>query len=61
VAAALGEPSLLTEYQAALAGRLEGAVHSAWHYADGGFALPDQPGLGIEVDEAALARFVIAD
>jgi D-galactarolactone cycloisomerase len=56
-AAACG-PDLLTEYQAALAGRLEGAVTSAWAFADGAFHLPDRPGLGIEVDETALARFL---
>jgi D-galactarolactone cycloisomerase len=61
VAAALGSPSLLTEYQAGLSGRLDGAVRSAWAYADGGFRLPDQPGLGIAVDETELARFVVED
>jgi L-alanine-DL-glutamate epimerase-like enolase superfamily enzyme len=36
-------------------------VRSAWSFADGGFRMPDQPGIGVEVDEAALARFVVAD
>lgn len=61
VAAALGDPSLLTEFQAGLSGRQGGAVRSAWSYADGAFRLPDQPGLGVTVDEAELGRFVVAD
>jgi D-galactarolactone cycloisomerase len=61
VAAALGDPSLLTEFQAGLSGRLGDAVRSAWAFADGGFRLPDEPGIGIAVDEAALARFVVAE
>jgi galactonate dehydratase len=60
IAAAAGDPSLLTEFQAGLSGRL-GGVRSAWSFADGGFRMPDQPGIGVEVDEAALARFVVAD
>ena len=30
---------------------------TAWTYADGGFRLPDRPGLGVEIDEEAVARY----
>ena len=35
----------------------EDIVHRPIAIADGKVALPDGPGLGVEVDEAALARF----
>ncbi len=41
---------LLTELQGGLSSRLGDAVDSGWRFADGGFRLPDRPGLGIEVD-----------
>lgn len=47
----------LCEYQAALAGRLGDAIDTGWRFADGAFALPDRPGLGVEVDETRLAPF----
>ncbi len=59
VAAALGDPELLTENQAGLAGRLDGAVASDWRLEAGCFRLPDRPGLGIAVDEAALGRVTV--
>ena len=47
----------LQEYQAGLAQRAELVADTAWEYAEGGFGLPDRPGLGVEVDEGALARY----
>ena len=32
---------------------------TAWEYADGMFNLPDAPGLGVTVDEQALARYAV--
>jgi L-alanine-DL-glutamate epimerase-like enolase superfamily enzyme len=60
IAAAVGSPKLLTEYQAGLSSRLEGVAASSWAYADGAFRLPEEPGLGVRVDEAVLGRFVVA-
>jgi L-alanine-DL-glutamate epimerase-like enolase superfamily enzyme len=42
------------EYQFDLADVLPAAFHSAWALAGGSFAVPQSPGLGVEVDEAAL-------
>lgn len=49
----------LQEYQAGLAERATLVGTTAWHYADGMFRVPDAPGLGVEVDESALARYVV--
>jgi D-galactarolactone cycloisomerase len=49
----------LCEYQAGLAGRLGAAIDSGWRYEAGAFRLPERPGLGVEVDLEALARFVV--
>ena len=57
-AAACGDEHLC-EYQAALAGRLGGAIDTGWRFADGAFGMPDRPGLGVEVDEAALTPFLV--
>lgn len=50
----------LQEYQAGLAERATLVADTAWVYADGGFNLPDRPGLGVDVDEAAVARYSVA-
>ena len=47
----------LQEYQAGLAERAALVADTAWTYADGGFRLPDRPGLGVEIDEEAVARY----
>lgn len=46
------------EYQASLVEEVPGALVDHWQFAGGGFRLPDRPGLGVEVDETALARYV---
>jgi L-alanine-DL-glutamate epimerase-like enolase superfamily enzyme len=51
---ALGTP-VPCEYQFDLADLLPDAFHTDWRYAHGALALPDRPGLGVEVDETALA------
>ena len=42
------------EYQIDLADVLPDAFSSAWTFSKGGFVVPAKPGLGVEVDEAAL-------
>jgi D-galactarolactone cycloisomerase len=42
------------EFQLDLADVLPEAFYTAWVFARGGFIVPDRPGLGVEVDEAAL-------
>lgn len=49
----------LQEYQAGLAERATLVSTTAWEYADGAFVVPDAPGLGVDVDEEALARYVV--
>ncbi|MEZ5858325.1 MAG: hypothetical protein R3D28_04875 [Geminicoccaceae bacterium] len=58
--AAICNDGPLTELQGGLSSRLGDAVDSGWHFADGGFRLPDRPGIGIEVDANRLgtARIV---
>lgn len=47
-------PELPCEYQLDLADVLPDAFESAWVFAKGGFDVPNRPGLGVDVDEAAL-------
>jgi galactonate dehydratase len=47
-------PELPCEYQIDLADVLPAAFASAWRYGKGGFVVPSRPGLGVDVDEAAL-------
>lgn len=42
------------EFQFDLADVLPDAFDTAWTFAKGGFAVPTRPGLGVEVDEAAI-------
>jgi len=57
--AALASPAYLQEFQGGLADKLGPASDSAWRYADGGFALPARPGLGVEIDEAGIEKFIV--
>lgn len=57
-AAACGDEHL-QEFQAGLAGRLGDAVDSAWRVVDGAFALPDRPGVGVEIDLERLADSIV--
>ena len=57
--AALASPAYLQEFQGGLADKLGRASDSAWRYADGGFALPARPGLGVEIDEAGIEKFIV--
>ena len=57
--AAVCGDEVLQEYQAGLAERATLIGTTAWTYGDGSFAVPDAPGLGVEVDEAALARYAV--
>ena len=47
-------PDLPCEYQFDLADVLAGVFDTGWTYAHGAVAVPDRPGLGVEVDENAL-------
>jgi L-alanine-DL-glutamate epimerase-like enolase superfamily enzyme len=49
----------LQEYQAGLAERGDLLGTTSWKYADGAFTLPDAPGLGVQIDEEALARYTV--
>ena len=49
----------LQEYQAGLAERGNLLGTTSWNYADGAFILPDAPGLGVQIDEKALARYTV--
>lgn len=57
--AAVCADSHLCEFQAGLAGRVPDAITTTWRFEGGAFHLPDAPGIGIEVDEAALAAHVV--
>jgi len=50
-------PEYLQEYQAGQAQRGASLFDSAWTYRDGAVALPDRPGLGVDVNEAELGRY----
>ena len=50
----------LQEYQAGLAERATLIGSTEWQYGEGVFCVPDAPGLGVEVDEEALMRYVVA-
>ena len=51
---AASRPEYPCEYQLDLADVLPTAFDTAWKFASGGFVVPGRPGLGVEVDEAAL-------
>ena len=54
---AICEPTHLQELQAGHYEKTKALTDSAWTYSDGGFTVPDRPGLGVEVDEDALRGF----
>jgi L-alanine-DL-glutamate epimerase-like enolase superfamily enzyme len=58
-AAAVAESPLLQEFQAGLADLLNDAVDSGWRYADGVLALPDRPGIGVDVSPQQLENLVV--
>ncbi len=55
-AATLSNAEILCEYQAGLDGRIADAARNAWRFGEGAFHMPDQPGIGVEVDAEALDR-----
>ena len=57
--AAVADPLLPCEYQAGLAHRLGRAVTTGWRLGPAGFEAPETPGLGVEVDEDELQRYVV--
>ena len=57
--AAIAPPDYLQEFQGGLSDRLEKASDTAWKYENGGFKLPDRPGIGVEINEALLEPFIV--
>jgi L-alanine-DL-glutamate epimerase-like enolase superfamily enzyme len=49
----------LQEFQGGLSDRLAEASDTGWQYRDGGFELPDRPGIGVEINEALLEPFIV--
>ena len=45
--------------QGGLSDRLAEASDTGWQYRDGGFELPDRPGIGVEINEALLEPFIV--
>lgn len=57
--AAISSPDFLQEFQGGLSDRLGQAADSAWRYRDGAFELPARAGLGVELDESEIDRFIV--
>jgi galactonate dehydratase len=57
--AAVASPDYLQEFQGGLSDRLDKASDTGWKYADGGFKLPDRPGIGVEIHESLLEPFIV--
>ena len=57
--AAVASEDYLQEFQGGLSDRLDKASDTGWKYADGGFVLPDRPGIGVEINEALLEPFIV--
>ena len=57
--AAACESPLPCEFQSGLARRLGDAVRMHWRLGPDGFEMPQQPGLGVDVDEAALQALIV--
>jgi len=57
--AAVASPDYLQEFQGGLSDRLDKASDTGWKYADGGFVLPDRPGIGVEISESLLEPFIV--
>jgi L-alanine-DL-glutamate epimerase-like enolase superfamily enzyme len=56
---ATAQPDLPCEYQMDLADVLPGVFETGWTFANGGFVVPDRPGLGVAVDEAQLGSRLV--
>ena len=57
--AAVASEDYLQEFQGGLSDRLDKASDTGWKYADGGFVLPDRPGIGVEINESLLEPFIV--
>ena len=57
--AAVASPLMLQEFQSGLSTLLRDATHSAWRSEVGAFVLPEAAGLGVAVDESALASYIV--
>jgi galactonate dehydratase len=57
--ATIASPEYLQEFQGGLSDRLDAASDTAWTYSEGGFRLPDRPGIGVEIDESLLDQFIV--
>ncbi len=57
--AAVASADYLQEFQGGLSDRLDKASDTGWKYADGGFVLPDRPGIGVEINESLLEPFIV--
>lgn len=57
--AAVSSPELLQEFQGGLSDKLGNAADTAWLYDEGAFRLPDRPGIGADLDESAIERFIV--
>ena len=57
--AAVASPEFLQEFQGGLSDRLAEASDTGWQYRDGGFEIPDRPGIGVEINEALLEPFIV--
>ena len=57
--AAVASKDYLQEFQGGLSDRLDKASDTGWKYADGGFVLPDRPGIGVEINESLLEPFIV--
>ena len=56
---AICRPTHLQELQAGFLEKGAGISDSGWHYADGALSVPDRPGLGVEINEDELQRYVV--
>ncbi len=57
--AAVASPDYLQEFQGGLSDMLKEASDSGWRYKEGGFTLPDRPGIGVEINEELLEPFIV--
>lgn len=57
--AAISSPEFLQEFQGGMSDKLGDAGDTAWQYSDGMFRLPDRPGVGADLDEAAIEPFIV--
>ena len=57
--AAVASPELLQEFQGGLSNLLQDASDTGWRLTDGGFRLPDRPGLGVNIDEPGIEPYIV--